>query len=163
VNKKRFKSGDLMIRLATDKDYAGCLAVLRSHHSRTLFASYEFSERRFRDQFHSAVNTGPHSLALLAEREGNVTGCAWATLGRYAMSDELKLTTVHVIAVNNDLLGPLGRARTFNRLLQGVRKWSKANGGEHVLVHVTTGRSHEATHKLMRASGAIAIGGAYQL
>ncbi|MEO0496617.1 MAG: hypothetical protein AAF141_04515 [Pseudomonadota bacterium] len=156
-------SASIGIRLATQADYDGCLAVLMSHHSRTMFAEYAFSESQFRKQFDKALTMGPQSIVLVAERHDTVVGCAWATLGRYALSDELKMTTVQLIAVNSNLLTSMARAKAFSRLLNGVKKWSDAQGADKVLVHVTTGTSLNSAHKLLRASGLTNIGGAYAL
>ena len=51
------------------------------------------------------------------------------------------------------------RAKTFLRLIAGLRKWTETRNARHILIH-PTGRDLAATDKLLRAAGMECVGGA---
>ena len=81
--------------------------------------------------------------------------------GEYLLSEGMVCTTVHAIAVDTLRLSPLRRAKTFLRLIKGLRRWSKTRNSKHLLVHVTTGQKLTATDRLLRAAGMRMVGGGY--
>ena len=97
---------------------------------------------------------------LVAVWNGEVLGCAWATADSYMLSDGPLFSSVQVIAVDLEC-SPLRRAKVFLALVAGLKQWAASIGASHTFVHVTTGSNLKATDRLMRASGAQFIGGAY--
>ncbi len=97
----------------------------------------------------------------MSENNNRIIGCAWATAGKYIAGEGEILTTVHAIGVDIKTCGMLLSGKTFLRLVQAVKKWGKSRGAKRTLVHVTTGTNLKATDRLMRASGAVCVGGGY--
>jgi hypothetical protein len=90
-----------------------------------------------------------------------IVGLVWATAGEYFLAEEGVLATVHAIAVDRDHLSPIRRAKTFLRLIAGLRQWARTHNARHILVHLTTGRDLRATDRLLRAAGMKCVGGSY--
>lgn len=99
---------------------------------------------------------------LVAVWNGEVLGVAWASADSYMLSDGPLFSTVEVIAVDLER-PPLRRAKVFLSLVAGLKQWAASMGASHTFVHVTTGSNIKVTDRLMRASGAQFIGGAYAL
>jgi len=136
-------------------------ALCRKAHGETFLGDIPFSDAKF-DKAADRVLSGPrNTVCLVAEKSGQIVGMAWASAGEYLFGDGAVLTTVHTITIDTDALRPWRRAKTFLRLVKGIRIWSETRGAKHVLIHVTTGRDLAATDKLLRAAGAKCVGGGH--
>ncbi len=130
-------------------------------HARTMFADIPFSDAKFDRAADLVLSRPKHTVALLAEWKNRIVGAIWATAGQYFIGEGDILVTVHMIAVDNETLSPVSRARTFLRLIAGLRQWAETRKARHILIHLTTGRNLAATDKLLRAAGMKCVGGSY--
>jgi hypothetical protein len=155
-------SGKIIIRAGVEADREAARALCRALHGRTVFGSILFSDRKF-DKAAAQVlpNSGGNSVALAAELNDKLVGLTWASAGEYFIGEGVMLTTVHMIAVDTETLSPFRRAKTFLRLIEGVRRWAVARNAGTVLVHVTAGVGLSVTDRLLRTAGASRIGGSY--
>jgi hypothetical protein len=108
-----------------------------------------------------AKDPKPHQCLIVAECNGRVVGLASFSAGEYVLGEGGVMTTVHLIAVDVDLCGPFLSAKVFIKLLRGIAAWSKTRGARQILVHVTMGSGIKQTDRLLRAGGAVCIGGNY--
>ena len=65
------------------------------------------------------------------------------------------------VAVDREALSPVRHAKTFLRLIAGLRQWAATRKARQILIHLTTGRDLAATDKLLRAAGMKCAGGSY--
>jgi hypothetical protein len=151
----------VQVRLPEEKDWPEIRRLVRQHHQRTIFADMPFSDRKFDALERQAKNPPPHQCVIVAEVRGKLVGVAWFEAGEYLISEHVLMTTVHLIAVDVERCGPYLSAKTFLRLLQGVRIWSESVNAKRILVHVTTGASTKETARLLRAAGSKLLGGSY--
>jgi len=149
------------LRPAERGDIEPVRTILRDLHERTMFANHSFSDARYDRHVEAFFGGRSNQECIVAERNGRVVGMAWFSIGPYMLCDDLKLTTVHVIAIDRARAGPFIAAKAFARLVEGIRRWSVARGGDHVLIHVTTGSEIASTQRLMRAVGAELVGGSF--
>ncbi|MCP4297050.1 MAG: hypothetical protein GY786_15715, partial [Proteobacteria bacterium] len=75
------------------------------------------------------------------------------------------ITTIQVLAIDSDNLGPKTILRSFTSLVRAAKKWARTRGGEGneamVLINVTTGVKLRGTDQLLRLTGAKCVGGGY--
>lgn len=135
--------------------------MFRRTHEKTPFAVFPFSDEKYNYQWMLASEVGAHKVSLVAERDSLVVGVLWASCGRYFVSEEGLMTTVHGIVLDNDLLGGFGRVRVFRRLVKSVQKWSASRGSHFVLISNSNGFSAKTTDRLLRGIGGKTIGGSY--
>jgi hypothetical protein len=159
--KKPPNKSKISIRLVERTDKENIRVMLKRFHDQTIWGGHAFSDKKFNEHARAIFAKPAHMVCLVAEKDGAIVGLAWASAGSYSLSEELILATCHVIAVDRDALSPIQRAKTFLRLLKGIKKWSDTRGASEVLVHVTTGTDLKATDRLLRKAGARMIGGGY--
>lgn len=150
----------LRVRLLESRDRESIGRILKQHHATTVFRDQPFSDWKLDRHFQLILSRPPRMACLVAIWNGEVLGVAWATADSYMLSDGPLFSTVEVIAVDLERL-PLRRAKVFLALVAGLKQWAASMGASHTFVHVTTGSNLKATDRLMRASGAQFIGGAY--
>lgn len=150
----------LRVRLLEARDRDSACRILKLQHARTVFRNQPFSDRKFERFFDVILSRPSNRICLVADWNGEVVGGAWASADGYILSDGPPFSTVDGIAVDPDCL-PLRRAKAFIALIAGLKQWAASIGASHTFVHVNTGSSIKATDRLMRASGAKFIGGAY--
>jgi hypothetical protein len=63
--------------------------------------------------------------------------------------------------VELEAIGPVRRAKAFLALVAGIRQWAASLNASHSFIHVTTGSNIAPTDRLMKATGARMVGGAY--
>jgi len=160
---KSVRRSSVFVRLPEDKDWPDIRRIVRAQHQRTVFAHIPFSERKIEAIMERAKQPAIHECGLVAEAKGRLVGLAWFSAGEYLLGESGVMTTVHLLAVDVDNCGPYLAAKTFMRLLTGVRLWSDTRKAEHVLVHVTTGTAIKETDRLLRAAGGRLLGGGYML
>ena len=151
--------------------------LMRQFHEQSVFADTPFSDERFDKHISEIARRPIHMIELVAEYQGNIIGIAWASVGKYALSDEL-IATIHVVAVDLNIndqgeqekgIGyAMRRATTFLRLFKGVKLWAEGRGAKRVMVHVTSGDNRGAlgfrkAEKLLEKVSAQSIGGAFVL
>jgi hypothetical protein len=152
----------LRVRLLEARDRQSIGHILKLHHATTVFRNQPFSDWKLDRHFELILSRPPRMACLVAVWNGEVLGVAWASADSYMLSDGPLFSTVEVIAV--DLERPQRcRANVFLALIAGLKQWAATMGASHTFVHVTTGSNLKATDRLMRASGAKFIGGAYFL
>lgn len=161
--RRRRSEAGILTRLAETGDREALRDICRRMHERSIFAFIRFSAAKFDRNFDRILGQSANSVLVAAECGGRVVGGMWASAGEYYAGEGSALTTVHVLAVDPDGIGPLRRARCFLRLVAAAKAWGRSRMAETVLVHVTTGRKLRSTDKLLRAAGARAIGGGYML
>jgi hypothetical protein len=155
-------AGKIIIRAAMDTDREPARALCKALHARTIFGSVPFSDRKFNKAAAKVMPaTGSNSVALVAELSDHLVGLVWASAGEYFIGEGAIMTTVHVVAVDTEILSHYRRAKTFLRLMEGVRRWAASRNAGTVLVHVTTGVNLSVTDRLLRTAGASRIGGSY--
>lgn len=154
-------SNKIILRVGEAGDKEPVREMLKRFHQTTIFGKYPFSDKKYEEHAQKTLAFPQNMVCIVAELNGAIVGLIWASAGQYSLSDELVLTTCHVIAVDQDNLKPIARAKTFLRLISAVKKWSNTRGASEVLVHVTTGTNLKTTDRLLRRSGAKCIGGGY--
>lgn len=155
------KSNRITLRLFEQVDIEQVRALIISLHENTVYADHRFSNKKFEGHVQKILSKPDNMVCIVAEKNSRIIGTAWASAGQYAVCEDLILTSCHVIAVDPVELSPILRAKTFLRLISGIKKWSDSIGAQEVLVHVTTGTNLKATDRLLRRSGAKCIGGGY--
>ncbi|SCM76239.1 conserved hypothetical protein [uncultured Pleomorphomonas sp.] len=151
----------LRVRLLEARDRESIRHILRQHHATTVFRNQPFSDWKLDRHFQFILSRPPRMACLVAVWKGEVVSVAWASADSYMLSDGPLFSTVQVIAV--DLERPsLWRAKVFLTLVAG-KHWAALMGASHTFVHVTTGSNPKAMDRLMRATEAQFIGGAYVL
>lgn len=150
----------LHIRLFEERDKVQMREIITQLHAVTVFRDQEFSDRKLSEHFRLILSRPPRMIAPVAIWNGRPVGGAWAIADSYMLSDGPLFVTVHVIAVDLTL-APIRRAKVFLSLVGAIRGWAKALNASHSFIHVTTGSSIAATDRLMTASGARFVGGAY--
>lgn len=158
-------TGKIIIRVIKPEDKEPARALLKAHHSSTIYSEYPFSDDKF-DVHAEKIYSYPENMvcfvAELINDDGNdIVGLLWASAGSYALSDALIFSTCHVVAIHPKKLGKLKKVKTFMRLIKAVKTWSDTRGANQVLVHVTTGTNIAVTDRLLRRSGARCVGGGY--
>lgn len=151
----------IILRVGEAGDKEPVREMLKRFHQTTIFGKYPFSDKKYEEHAQKILTFPQNMVCIVAELNGVIVGLIWASAGQYSLSDELVLTTCHVIAVDQENLKPIARAKTFLRLISAVKKWSITRGASQVLVHVTTGTNLKSTDKLLHRSGAKCIGGGY--
>lgn len=154
------EANGLRVRLLEARDRESIGRILRQHHATTVFRNQPFSDWKLDRHFQLIMSRPPRMACLVAVWNGEVLGVAWASADSYMLSDGPLFSTVEVIAVDLER-PPLRRAKVFLSLVAGLKQWAASMGASHTFVHVTTGSNIKATDRLMRASGARFIGGAY--
>lgn len=152
----------IRIRLAEPGDEASAGNMFRRYHARTAFSDLPYSEDRFALAWRRGIERVVHRVVLVAERDGDIVGVAHASCGAYILSEDL-ITTVHLIVIDHDRLSGFGRVKTFHRLLEALRRWSKARGARRVVINNTSGLNIGVTDRLVRSAGGRMIGGGYLL
>lgn len=152
----------LRVRLIEARDRESIGRILKQHHATTVFRNQPFSDWKLDRHFELVLSRPPRMACLVAVWNGEVLGLAWASADSYMLSDGPLFSTVEVIAVDLDR-PPMRRAKVFLALVAGLKQWAASMGASHTFVHVTTGSNLKATDRLMRASGAKLIGGAYAI
>ncbi|WP_053239679.1 GNAT family N-acetyltransferase [Pleomorphomonas koreensis] len=150
----------LRVRLFEPRDRESTLRLMRQLHTVMPFRNQPFSDEKFDKRLRELLARPNTSVALVAERGTEVVGAAAGHIAPYILSDGPPFCTVEVIVVDFKS-PPLRRAKVFLALIAGLKQWAASKGASHTFVHVTTGSNLKATDKLMRASGAEIIGGAY--
>lgn len=150
----------LRVRLLESRDRDSIGRILKQHHATTVFRNQPFSEEKFDRHFQLVLSRPPRMAGLVAVWNGEMLGGTWVSADSYMLSDGPLFSTVQVIAVDLER-PPLRRAKVFLALIAGLKQWAASMGASHTFVHVTTGSNIKATDRLMRASGAKFIGGAY--
>jgi GNAT superfamily N-acetyltransferase len=102
-----------------------------------------------------------HTIGLIAELNGRIVGAASAHAGEYLIGEGAILVSVELVAVEQEKLPAVRRAKTFAALIQGLRRWAKSRNARALLLHVTTGTNVKATDRLLRAAGMKCVGGSY--
>lgn len=151
----------ITVRTAADGDWEALRGILKRHHARTVFADIPFSERKFDRLVEKVKAPKVRQCVLVAEADGAVAGFTWFAAGEYAIGEGVRMTTVHIIAVDRDRMPPFRAAKVFAKLMKGVKLWARTRGAPRVLVHVTTGGDTRSADRLLRAAGVEVIGGAY--
>ena len=154
------KNSGLRVRLFEERDIPAVRRIMHQHHAATVFRNQPFSEWKLNRHFEKILARPPRMACIVAEWQGVVVGVTWAVADSYMLSDGPLFVTVHVIAVDLDQK-PLRRAKAFLALIGGLKKWTSSLNATHAFVHVTTGSNLNATDRLMKASGAQFVGGAY--
>lgn len=150
----------LRVRLLESRDRESIGRILKQHHATTVFRNQPFSDWKLDRHFQLILSRPPRMAGLVAVWNGEALGCVRATADSYMLSDAPLFSTVQVIAVDLERL-PLRRAKILLALIAGLKQWVASMAASHTFVHVTTGSNLKATDRLMRASGAQFIGGAY--
>jgi len=153
----------IKVRFAAEADREALRSPARWQHEQTLFSDIPFCDAKFDrlfDRWHAGQR---YQCGIVAEFDGDIVGCLYATAGEYYLGRDAILTTVHAIAVDGRNTHPAIRAKVFLQLVRGVKEWSKTRGSRRVLLHATTGRGHKALDRLMHASNAQMVGGAYAI
>jgi hypothetical protein len=132
------------------------------HHATTVFRNQRFSDWKLNRHFETILSHPPGMVCITSEWGGVAAGVAWAVADSYMLSDGPLFVTVHVIAVDITL-SPVRRAKIFLSLVAGIRQWAASLNASHSFIHVTTGSSIKSTDRLMKAAGAVFVGGAYVL
>jgi hypothetical protein len=158
---KRTDQSGIRVRLIDQSDREAARALLRQHHTSTVFRDQTFSDWKFERHFNTACSRPPNMVALAAECNGDFFGGAWATIDQYFLTEGPPFLTVQVIAVDQEKLGPVRRAKVFLALVAGIREWARSVKASHSFVHLTTGSKMKSTDRLMKAAGALGVGGAY--
>jgi hypothetical protein len=158
---KRADQRGIRIRLIDQSDREAARALLQQHHTSTVFRDQPFSDRKFERHFNTACSRPPNMVAIAAECNGNFVGGAWATIDQYFLTEGPPFLTVQVIAVDQEKIGPLRRAKVFIALVAGIREWARSVNATHSFVLLTTGAKMKSTDRLMKAAGAVFVGGAY--
>ena len=153
----------IQLRLFEDGDREALYELARASHARTAFGHIPFSRARFDEKVDGQLQSGGRQLGLVAVQDDAPVGFAWAAVGRFAFSDSVPMVTVHALVVDHERLGPIGRAKTFMRLLKAVRLWADRNKAEGVIVNSQFGAASKGTDRMMRAAGAKLLGGGYVL
>ncbi|CTQ47570.1 GNAT family N-acetyltransferase [Roseibium aggregatum] len=154
------KAAGLKVRLLEERDVPTVRSIMRQHHETTVFRNQPFSDWKLDQHFKKILARPPRMACMVAEWENRPVGVAWASADAYMLSDGPLFVTVHVIAVDLEQ-HPIRRAKSFLALVAGIRSWAASLNATHSTIHVTTGSNLKATDRLMRASGAQYIGGAY--
>ena len=159
----RRMGSSISLRIAEPSDWPYLRSLVRQLHERTIFADMTFSETKF-DEIEARLKR-PHlgECVLVAEAEGQIVGGAWFSAGHHILSETSLMTTVHIVAVDVRRCRPFRAAKVFIRLVRGIVAWSRSRKAKRVLIHVTTGDSIAATHRLIQAGGAQLIGGGYMV
>lgn len=152
----------LRVRLLESRDRDSIGRILKQHHATMVFRNQPFSEQKFDRHFQQALSRPSGTVCLVAIWNDEVVGGAMARADSYILSDGPPFSSVDVIAVDLER-PPFRRAKVFVALIAGLKQWAASMGASHTFVHVTTGSNLKATDRLVRASGARFIGGAYAL
>lgn len=152
----------LKIRLLEKDDTPFVRDIMKQHHASTVFRNQDFSDWKLNEHFNLILSRPPRMVCPVAILDGKPVGVTWAIADSYMLSDGPLFVTVHVIAVDLSL-PPVRRAKVFLSLVAAIKKWATSLNASHSFVHVTTGSRIEATERLMKASGATFVGGAFML
>ena len=136
-------------------------ALCRTSHERTIFGDIPFSDAKFGQTFAAILARSRQSVGLVAELDCRIVGAESTSAGEYHIGEGEILTTVHLIAIEKSNLSPVRRARTFLRLIRGLRLWSDSRSAKRLLIHVTTGHDLASTDRLLKVAGMKLMGGGY--
>lgn len=153
--------GRLRVRLFSAQDVAKARLLMQQHHASTLFQGEELSHVKLDQQFELILSRPSNMIGIIAERNGEVDGLAWAATSEYILTTS-RIVSVNLIAVDLNLT-PLRRAKVFIALVSAVKQWAASIGADHLFLHVTTGYRVKETDRLVRALGGCGIGGSYIL
>jgi hypothetical protein len=150
----------LRVRVLEEGDTEIVRGIIKQHHATTVFRDQIFSDWKLNEHFSLILSRPPRMVCPVVTLDGKPIGVAWAIADSYMLSDGPLFVTVHVIAV--DLTMPaIRRAKAFLALVAAIRQWAASLNASHSFIHVTTGSNLEATDRLMKAAGAVFVGGAY--
>ena len=142
-----------------DTDQLTHLAAVSHKESR--FGYIPFSEEKVRKVIQKALIDRKRNGLMIAQKNEQIIGAAYCSIGELHIGTEVLLTTIHNINVLKTVRSSLLGGRSALGLLKGIETWSEARNAHEILFHVTSGVDLARVHKLVKGRGYILNGQNY--
>ena len=127
--------------------------LARSALSESRYSKAVFSKEKFHKRAQEAANAPRHHGVLVAEHKEQPIGCIYCALGEPLVGTGLLIASVHILFVEPHIRKTILSGKATLGLLNGLIAWTKARGGNEILIHATSGVKVEATREALTKRG----------
>lgn len=149
-------SKQVKIRLANadGKDIEELVRLAREGNQASRYRSHRFSSDTLEAFFRDSVNHPKTHGFLLAEREGEIVGCLFATASRLMFADAVVAQTLFFFVQES-----ARNSTAAVRLLKGFEVWAKNRNAREISIHITMGvDSSPAVSRFLKRKGYLGDG-----